>query len=44
LALAGEERERILKIINDGIATRPDLEDYLQREKSIRTTAKSMSL
>ena len=44
LALAGEERERILKIINNGIATRPDLEDYLQREKSIRTTVKSMSL
>ena len=44
LALAGEERERILKIINNGIATRPDLEDYLQREKSIRTTVKRMSL
>jgi dihydrodipicolinate synthase/N-acetylneuraminate lyase len=29
LRLAGEERERILKIINDGIATRPQLPDYL---------------
>ena len=29
LTLAGEERERILKIINDGIATRPSLPDYL---------------
>jgi 4-hydroxy-tetrahydrodipicolinate synthase len=44
LTLAGDERERVLKIINNGIATRPDLEDYLQREKSVRTAAKSMSL
>lgn len=29
LILAGEERERILKIINDGIALRPKLPDYL---------------
>lgn len=29
LTLAGEERERILKVINDGIATRPSLPDYL---------------
>ena len=29
LTLAGEERERILKIINDGIASRPKLPDYL---------------
>ena len=28
LALAGEERERILKVINDGIATRPVIPDY----------------
>ncbi len=29
LTLAGEERDRILKIINDGIAKRPVLPDYL---------------
>ncbi len=29
LTIAGEERERILKIINDGIATRPALPDIL---------------
>ena len=29
LTLEGEERTRILKIINDGIASRPDLPDYL---------------
>jgi 1-pyrroline-4-hydroxy-2-carboxylate deaminase len=29
LTLAGEERQRILKIINDGIAHRPTLPDYL---------------
>ncbi|MBA4196691.1 MAG: dihydrodipicolinate synthase family protein [Chitinophaga sp.] len=29
LTLVGEERERILKIIEDGIATRPVLPDYL---------------
>lgn len=29
LTLVGEERERILKIINDGIAARPELPDYL---------------
>lgn len=29
LALVGEERERILKIIDEGIATRPVLPDYL---------------
>jgi dihydrodipicolinate synthase/N-acetylneuraminate lyase len=28
LALIGEERERVLKIIRDGIATRPKLPDY----------------
>ncbi|MES2005932.1 MAG: dihydrodipicolinate synthase family protein [Bacteroidota bacterium] len=30
LALVGEERERILQIINHGIATRPILPEYLQ--------------
>lgn len=29
LPLAGEERERVLKILNDGMATRPTLPDYL---------------
>jgi 1-pyrroline-4-hydroxy-2-carboxylate deaminase len=29
LTLVGEERERILKIINDGIASRPTLPEYL---------------
>lgn len=29
LTLAGAERERVLKIINDGIASRPALPDYL---------------
>jgi 1-pyrroline-4-hydroxy-2-carboxylate deaminase len=29
LTLIGEERERVLKIINDGINTRPSLPDYL---------------
>ena len=29
LILEGEEREKILKIINDGIASRPELPDYL---------------
>lgn len=29
LTLIGEERERILKIINDGLAIRPELPDYL---------------
>lgn len=29
LPLAGKEREDVLKIINDGIATRPSLPDYL---------------
>lgn len=29
LTLAGEERERILKNINDGIVSRPELPDYL---------------
>lgn len=29
LTLVGEERDRILKIINDGIASRPTLPDYL---------------
>jgi 1-pyrroline-4-hydroxy-2-carboxylate deaminase len=29
LTLIGEERERVLKIINDGISSRPSLPDYL---------------
>lgn len=29
LILEGEERKKILKIINDGIASRPELSDYL---------------
>lgn len=29
LALVGEERERVLKVINDGIKSRPKLPDYL---------------
>jgi len=29
LVLAGEEREEVLKTINDGIASRPELPDYL---------------
>lgn len=32
LILTGEERERILKVINDGIASRPKLPDYLSIE------------
>jgi 1-pyrroline-4-hydroxy-2-carboxylate deaminase len=28
LTLTGEERERVLKVINEGIATRPELPDY----------------
>ncbi|MEP6927816.1 MAG: dihydrodipicolinate synthase family protein [Ginsengibacter sp.] len=44
LVLIGEERERILKIINDGISTRPVLEDYSQLQKSHRPNVKSMSL
>lgn len=30
LTLIGEERERVLKVINDGIASRPELPEYLQ--------------
>ena len=43
LILAGEERERILKIIKDGISSRPNLKNYLQQEKSY-PSVKSMSL
>ena len=43
LTLAGEERERILKIIKDGISSRPNLKNYLQQEKSY-PSVKSMSL
>ncbi len=44
LTLAGGERERILKIIDDGIASRPSLSIYLQPGKLHRETTKSMSL
>jgi 1-pyrroline-4-hydroxy-2-carboxylate deaminase len=44
LALVGEEREKILKIINDGIATRPNLDKYLPSEQALRPSAKSISL
>jgi dihydrodipicolinate synthase/N-acetylneuraminate lyase len=43
LILAGEERERILKIIKDGVSSRPNLKNYLQQEKSY-PSIKSMSL
>jgi 4-hydroxy-tetrahydrodipicolinate synthase len=43
LILAGEERERILKIIKDGISSRPNLKNYLQQKKSY-SSVKSMSL
>jgi 1-pyrroline-4-hydroxy-2-carboxylate deaminase len=32
LTLVGEERERVLKIINEGIAARPELPEYLKYE------------
>jgi 4-hydroxy-tetrahydrodipicolinate synthase len=35
LTLAGAERERILKIINDGISSRPVLPDYLNIGKAL---------
>jgi 4-hydroxy-tetrahydrodipicolinate synthase len=44
LALEGDERKRILKIINDGIASRPNMADYLQAEKLHRANYKSVSL
>lgn len=44
LVLEGEERERILQIINKGIATRPDLQNYLSSEKVFRPNPKSISL
>lgn len=34
LTLVGEERERILKIINDGISTRPQLPSFTKRKLS----------
>lgn len=34
LTLVGEERERVLKIINDGIASRPELPEYMKMEVS----------
>jgi 1-pyrroline-4-hydroxy-2-carboxylate deaminase len=44
LALIGEEREKILKVINDARATRPKLTDNTYIEKSNRLGIKSMSL
>ena len=44
LTLAGEERKRILKIINDSIASRPDLDKYSRVEKTYSSSAKSISL
>jgi dihydrodipicolinate synthase/N-acetylneuraminate lyase len=44
LTLVGEEREKVLKIINGAIKSRPGLKDYLQSGKLHRETAKSMSL
>jgi len=44
LILAGEERERILKVINDGITSRPRLANYLQQEKTYTPSLKSVSL
>jgi dihydrodipicolinate synthase/N-acetylneuraminate lyase len=44
LPLEGDERKRILKIINDGIASRPNLDDYLQPETLQRANYKSVSL
>jgi 4-hydroxy-tetrahydrodipicolinate synthase len=44
LTLEGDERKRILKIINDGIASRPNLDDYLQPETLQRSNYKSVSL
>jgi 1-pyrroline-4-hydroxy-2-carboxylate deaminase len=44
LTLTGDERQRILKIINDSISSRPDLDKYLQTGKIYHPSAKSMSL
>jgi 1-pyrroline-4-hydroxy-2-carboxylate deaminase len=33
LNLTGDERQKILKIINDGIATRPEIEEYLTMQQ-----------
>lgn len=44
LALAGEERERIEKIIKNGIATRPKLEYYLPSKKVSPSYTGSVSL
>lgn len=45
LTLVGEERERILKIINDSVAARPNLAKYLPAtEQTLRPSAKSISL
>ncbi len=44
LTLVGEERKRILKVINDGIASRPDLNKYSQPAKNYSSLSKSMSI
>ncbi len=44
LTLAGKEREKILKIINDGIASRPNLKNYSITDKSMTATLKSKSI
>ncbi len=44
LTLIGEERKRVLKIIDDGISSRPDLGKYSRPEKNYSTLSKSMSL
>jgi 4-hydroxy-tetrahydrodipicolinate synthase len=44
LTLTGAERERILKIINDAIALRPDLKSYLKPGTLHRESVRSMSL
>ena len=44
LTLIGEERKRVLKIINEGISSRPDLVKYSQPVKNYSSLSKSMSL
>jgi len=44
LPLVGEERTRILKTIQDALATRPNLANYLPAEKVLRPMPKSVSL
>lgn len=44
LTLIGDEREKILKIINDGINSRPQFGDFSLTEKYYHNTVTSMSL